>query len=319
MAKISVILCTHNPYENYLRRTVEALRVQTLSHDQWELLIVDNASNSAIETFIDIAWHQNARNLVESRLGKNVALSRGISHSTGDLIVIVDDDNILYPDYLTNALEIYEDYPFLGAFGGSIEGEFEVKPPLSITPYLSGLAVRPTRSDHWSNAKKWSEATPFGAGMCVRREVAELYFERVRNDSLRFALGRNGAVLSAGEDTDMAWTSFSLNKGTGCFARLRVTHLISKDRLTESYIERLYTGFAYADEILAYVYATSSRNYKERALSMVSYWCQYIRASPFDRKIMQARRSGRKAAQEILAKLRPSTERSLLLGDRQPQ
>jgi glycosyltransferase involved in cell wall biosynthesis len=311
MAKISVILCTHNPYENYLRRTVEALRVQTLSHDQWELLIVDNASNPAIETLINITWHQNARILVESRLGKNVALSRGISHSTKDLIVIVDDDNILCPDYLTNALEIYEDYPFLGAFGGSIEGEFEVKPPLSITPYLYGLAVRPIRSDHWSNAKKWSEATPFGAGMCVRREVAELYFERVRNDSLRFALGRHGTNLSAGEDTDMAWTSFSLNKGTGCFARLRVTHLISKDRLTESYIERLYSGFGYADEILAHEYANSSRNYKGRVWNTVSYWCQYIRASPFDRKIMKARRSGRKAAQESLAKMRLSTQHTV--------
>jgi glycosyltransferase involved in cell wall biosynthesis len=305
MAKISAILCTHNPREDYLRRAVEALRAQTLSHDQWELLIVDNASNRGIETLIDITWHQNARILVESKVGKNGALLRGVSHSTGKLIVIVDDDNLLDPDYFANALEIYEDYPFLGAFGGSIEGEFELNPPLSITPYLEGLAVRRTLSDHWSNAKKWSEATPFGAGMCVRREVAELYFERVQSDKIRFTLGRRGASLGAGEDTDMAWTSFSLNKGTGCFARLRLTHLIPKDRLTESYVERLYTGLGYADEILAHEHTNSSENYNDTAWDTVRYWCRYIRASRFGRKIMKARRSGQKKARETLVKMVP--------------
>jgi glycosyltransferase involved in cell wall biosynthesis len=304
--KLSVIICTHNPRPEYLSRALEALRAQTLSFAQWELLILDNASNPAIETLIKITWHQNARILVEPELGKNAALSRGILHSTGALLVIVDDDNVLDPDYLTNAVEIYEDYPFLGAFGGSIEGEFEVDPPLSIMPYMEGLAIRRTVRDHWSNAKKWSEATPFGAGMCVRREVAELYLERVRNDGIRFSLGRKGASLGAGEDTDMAWTSFSLNKGTGCFARLRLTHLISKDRLTESYVERLYTGLAYADEILADEDADSSENYDGTVWNTVRYWRNYIRASPFGRKIMKARRSGQKAARETLVKMRPS-------------
>jgi glycosyltransferase involved in cell wall biosynthesis len=303
MADISVILCTHNPRENYLRRTLEALRAQTLAIKQWELLILDNASNPAIETLIDITGHQNARILLESELGKNAALSRGILHSSGALVIIVDDDNVLDPDYLTNALEIYEDYPFLGAFGGSVEAESEVDPPLSILPYLEGLAIRRIEEDHWSNAKKWSEATPFGAGMCVRREVAELYFERVQSDKIRFTLGRRGASLGAGEDTDMAWTSFSLNKGTGCFARLRLTHLIPKDRLTESYVERLYTGLGYADEILAHEHTNSLENYNDTAWDTVRYWCRYIRASRFGRKILKARRSGQKKARETLVKM----------------
>ena len=308
MVKISAILCTHNPRENYLRRTVEALRAQTLPRDQWELLIVDNASNPAIETLIDIMWHQNARILVEPELGKNIALLRGVTHSSGKLIILVDDDNLLDPDYLTNALEIYEDYPFLGAFGGSTEAEFEVDPPLSIRPYLAALAIRRIVGDHWSNARQWSEATPFGAGMCVRREVAELYVKRVQNDRIRFALGRKGTSLSAGEDTDMAWTSFSLNKGTGCFERLRLTHLISKDRLTESYMERLYTGLAYANEILDQVNANSSKNDNDTVWDTVRYWRHYIKASPFGRRIMKARRSGQKIAHEALVKGVPASE-----------
>ena len=301
--KLSVIICAHNPRPEYLSRALEALQAQTLPLDQWELLIVDNVSNPAIETLINMTWHRNARIFVEPELGKNPALSHGILHSTGALIVIVDDDNLLDPDYLAKAVEIYEDFPFLGAFGGSMEAEFEVDPPLSITPYLEGLAIRRIVRDHWSNAKEWSEATPFGAGMCVRREVAELYLERVRNDRIRFALGPRGTSLGRGEDTDMAWTSLLLNKGTGCFARLRATHLISKDRLTESYIERLYTGFGYADEILAHENANSAKNDNGIVWNTVRYCCHYIRASPFGRKIMKARRSGQKTAQETLVKM----------------
>jgi glycosyltransferase involved in cell wall biosynthesis len=304
--KLTVIICTHNPRPEYLSRTLEALRAQTLPFEQWELLILDNASNPAIEALTNITWHQNARILAEPELGKNAALSRGTLHSTGALIVIVDDDNVLDPDYLANAVEIYEDYPFLGAFGGSIEGEFEVDPPLSLLPYMEGLAIRTTVRDHWSNARKWSEATPFGAGMCVRREVAELYLHRVRSDKIRFALGPKGTTLGRGEDTDMAWTSFSLNKGTGCFARLRATHLISKDRLTESYVERLYTGLAYADEILAHEDGDSSKNYNKTVWNTVRYWFNYIRASPFGRRIMKARRLAQKAARNTIVKMQSS-------------
>jgi glycosyltransferase involved in cell wall biosynthesis len=301
--KLSVIICTHNPRDDYLRRAQEALRSQTLAFTDWEFLLIDNGSRERLASRIDLSWHPGGRHIREEELGLTPARLRGIAEAKGDLLIFVDDDNVLDPDYLTNALAIYEDYPFLGAFGGSIEGEFEVEPPSSITPYLEGLAIRKIIRDHWSNAKKWSEATPFGAGMCVRREVAALYLERIRNDRIRFALDRQGTNLSAGGDVDMAWTSFSLSKGTGCFARLRATHLISKDRLTESYLERLYTGFGYADEILAREHAGSSDNYNETALDTVRYWFRYVRASRFGRKILKARRSGKKKARETLVKM----------------
>ena len=46
MATLSVIICTHNPRLDYLRRTFDALKLQTLDRDQWELLLIDNASDN---------------------------------------------------------------------------------------------------------------------------------------------------------------------------------------------------------------------------------------------------------------------------------
>jgi glycosyltransferase involved in cell wall biosynthesis len=41
---ISVIICTHNPREDYLRQTLAAWRAQTLPTAQGELRLIDNAS-----------------------------------------------------------------------------------------------------------------------------------------------------------------------------------------------------------------------------------------------------------------------------------
>lgn len=309
--KLSVIICTHNPRPAFISRTLEALRGQTLPSTEWDLLIIDNASHPPVANVVNLEWHPNAYQFTEEILGLTPARLLGIRKSRGELIVFVDDDNVLDKDYLANAAKIYDEYPFLGAFGASIEAEFEVDPPLSIRPYLERLAIRPTSRDHWSNAKKWSEATPFGAGMCVRREVAELYAERVQSDSLRFTLGRKGKGLNGGEDIDLAWTSLLLNKGTGCFARLRLRHLIPKDRLTESYIERLQVGSGYTETILEHEHGNAGENADTRAAQgrkgklweMGKYWCNYLWASPFGRRLMKARRTGNKAAREAILEM----------------
>ena len=48
MVHASVIVCTHNPRLIYLRRVLEALRSQTLPLEQWELLLIDNASSELL-------------------------------------------------------------------------------------------------------------------------------------------------------------------------------------------------------------------------------------------------------------------------------
>src|SRR5216684_3043522 len=40
MPSVSVIVCTHNPRSDYLRRVLDALQAQTVPMENWELLIV---------------------------------------------------------------------------------------------------------------------------------------------------------------------------------------------------------------------------------------------------------------------------------------
>ena len=53
--EISVIICTHNPREDYLRRVLKALRAQSLSAEQWELLLIDNASKEPLAAAWDLS------------------------------------------------------------------------------------------------------------------------------------------------------------------------------------------------------------------------------------------------------------------------
>src|SRR5215471_6911608 len=101
MTDVSVIIRSHNPRPDYLRRVLDALRNQDLSRDRWELLLVDNASDFCLARSFDISWHPYARHVVETELGGAAALRCGIRESRSDLLVVVDDDNIVNPDYLS--------------------------------------------------------------------------------------------------------------------------------------------------------------------------------------------------------------------------
>ena len=95
MFAISVIICSHNPRPEYLRRTLEALKAQTLPTKDWELLLVDNASKEPLAGRFDLSWHPNARHVRENELGLTTARLRGIREAHSDLLVFVDDDNVL--------------------------------------------------------------------------------------------------------------------------------------------------------------------------------------------------------------------------------
>src|SRR5688572_6616303 len=96
----TVVICTHNPREDYLRECLNALKEQSLPKSEWELVVVDNCSDKPLAESIDLSWHRYARLIREETLGLTPARLRGIREAAGDLLVFVDDDNILDVDFL---------------------------------------------------------------------------------------------------------------------------------------------------------------------------------------------------------------------------
>lgn len=155
LPRVSVVIPTHNPRMDYLARVIDALRQQTLAKDLWELVIIDNGSREALAVassqssgvsrktnIVDLSWHPNARIVREEQLGLTFARLRGFAEAKGELIVLVDDDNVLAPDYLQTAMRLAQKHPKLGAFGGKCLPEFEVEPPEWLKARGKGLGLR---------------------------------------------------------------------------------------------------------------------------------------------------------------------------------
>ncbi len=247
---LSVIVPCHNPRRDYLGRVLEALKMQSLPLAVWDLVVIDNASDSPLADWVDLAWHPQGRVVREETLGLTPARMRGIAETGGDLLIFVDDDNVLAADYLEQASIIAHGKPFLGAFGGMVKPEYESPPPSWAIPCLGMLGIRDVPASVWSNDINHWASTPIGAGMCVRRDVAVAYLESIGRVPLRKTLDRQGTSLVSGGDMDLAFTGVALGYGMGVFRELRLTHLIPCGRLTSQYLSRLSEAIGYSAVIL---------------------------------------------------------------------
>ena len=240
MISISAIICTHNPRPDYLRRVLDALKAQTLPKDQWELLLIDNASKEPLARSWDLSWHPHARHIREDELGLTPARLRGIAEAEGDLLVFVDDDNVPAPAYLERAAAVPASNSHITVFGaGTLEPEFEEEPAEIIRPWLGMLGIRVVSRPTWTNNVADYFCTPWGAGLCVPRRIAMLYCQIVRELLTSQVLDRHGENLFCGGDDLFSWLSVRSDAGYGIFPELRITHLISAGRVRQDYIVRL--------------------------------------------------------------------------------
>lgn len=302
MVNASLIICTHNPRRHFLDRTLASLRTQELPYDQWELLVIDNASEPPLDSRFDISWHPNGQLVRERELGLAAARRRGISEAVGTLLVFVDDDNILANDYLSEALTISREWPTLGTWGsGSISPEFEQPPPDHLRPYLGDLALRDNNRPNWSNVLSCSEATPAGAGMCVRRGVADEYRRLQQTETIRLT-GRQGTALVGHDDYEIAYVGCSIGLGMGVFPQLKLIHLIPKERVTERYLLRLAEGNQLSKGLLEYKWLNKAPLNPFSSWGILSFVKNVVMTSGFHRRYHLAFIRGRIAARRALAK-----------------
>jgi Glycosyl transferase family 2 len=251
---ISVIICTHDPRPDYLRRVLDALKTQTLPKEQWELLLIDNGSKESLSSSWDLSWHPYARHIREDDLGLTPARLRGLTEADGTLLVFIDDDNVPAPTYLERAAAIHASNSHITVFGaGTLEPEFEKEPALVVLPRLSMLGLRVVSRPTWSNNVADYFCTPWGAGLCVPRPIATLYSQCVRELLTSEVLDRRGEHLFCGGDDLFSWLCAGSNTGFGIFPELQITHLISAGRVRQGYLVRLVRDHTFSHAVLRYM------------------------------------------------------------------
>lgn len=242
---LSVIIPTHNPDAPRLRRTLAGLRAQSLPAAQWELIIVDNASAPALTlSALGDTAPAGTRLVVEPQLGLTHARRRGFSVARGELIVLVDDDNVLAPDYLAQVAALFAAYPAVGAVGGRSIPEFERPPAAWWRPEFDGLIAcrdlgpAPILA---TGRHEYPACAPIGAGMALRRTAAQSWLADPAAGTLP---DRRGAELSSGGDNDIILAVLTAGWAVGYFPGLTLIHLIPAGRVEPAYLARLNRGIA---------------------------------------------------------------------------
>jgi len=246
---LTAVLPTHNPDWERLRRTLEGLRGQTLPPESWELVIVDNASTRFPDaTFFASCAPAKCSIVVEPQLGLTAARRRGFAAARGEVCVLVDDDNVLAPDYLSEALRLFAAHPRVGAMGGKSAPEFAVEPPPWAPEFYDLLALRdlgdapivsqglrPAGADH----PHYPACSPIGAGMAVRRAAIDPWLARAAVSPVS---DRRGGKLTSSGDNDLVFAVLEAGWEVAYFPQLRLTHLIPAARLDRDYLARLNRG-----------------------------------------------------------------------------
>ncbi len=241
--KISVILPTHDPRLDHFTSTLTSLQEQTLATENWELLVIDNASKAPLPTHpvIEGQTSTQCRLIRENKLGLTAARRCGIQHAEGDILIFVDDDNVLDSHYLETALNLMTEQPELGACGGKVIPLFESSPPQWIEEFAPLLACQDFGKEPILSGPfvgNYPKHAPVGAGLVLRTASARSWTE----SNSTCITDRSGAELSSGGDNDIILHILKSGKWIGWFPSLKLDHLIPEARTEPAYLARLNEG-----------------------------------------------------------------------------
>ena len=125
--KISAIICTYNR-DPYLGKAIKSLLEQSLADDEYEIIIVDNASTDKTKEIVE-KYRDKVKYIYEPNQGLSYARNAGYLNSNADIVTYLDDDALASSEWLSSALEAFEKDKNIAAVGGKIEPIWEAEKP----------------------------------------------------------------------------------------------------------------------------------------------------------------------------------------------
>lgn len=239
---LTVGICTYNGAER-IGWVLEALGQQSRRANDWDVVVVDNASTDDTAAVVDNAMQLHlpgrGRRVLESQPGVMFARRRATLEARGELIAYLDDDNIPAPDYVENAIAVMRHYPETGIAGGKVLAQWLGAPtPLGEAAASFALAIR----DRGDVAFAYPEITggPDTAGMVARTALLRAIFSDA--ELAHKITGRKGKSLVSGEDTAIVIRAHQLGYDCRYEPQLVIYHRLPASRSSLDYLLRLYEG-----------------------------------------------------------------------------
>lgn len=244
---LSIVIPTKNRAE-LLRRTLKSIEKQPADQNIFEVIVIDNGSTDDTK---DVAKKyqekiKNYRYIYDARPGLHVGRNRGLLESRGDIIGYLDDDVILFPNWINAVLEAFEDERVM-----YVEG--------SVVPYDMSLLTREFRDRHetrrgsfhyiysiscfWENGISEDDmrvhsappGTFFGANSAYRKSVL-CACKGFHPDGMP-----NYLLMYRGDGENYVTKYLLENKmKVMYYAQASVYHMIDANRVSDTYIHYMY-------------------------------------------------------------------------------
>ncbi|OHX37134.1 hypothetical protein BJL95_20900 [Methylomonas sp. LWB] len=233
---LSVIIPTRNR-ANLLQLALQSLVSQTLSAEQFEILIIDNGSTDATKQISNSFRQQlkNCRYVFDPAPGLHVARHRGLLEARGDILVYADDDIQATPFWLEAIAENFAE-PSVAMVGGNNYPIFMAPLPkwlekLWHQPLFGGQSI-PALSilSLPEGRREFSHFLVWGCNFSIRKQIllaaGGFHPDAMPQELIRFR-----------GDGETHVSQFILNQGLICMfdSRASVHHAVPPERMTIDY------------------------------------------------------------------------------------
>ncbi len=235
MKKISIVIATYNRWESLLV-TLRSVTAQTLPADQWECIVVNNNSTdqtqSQAEAFAASHSALNIKVVFEARQGLSWARNCGIEHSEGEIIAIIDDDEIINEEFASAYINLFDTHPNATSAGGRIIPKYVTERPTWMSHYTELPIANPL--DLGNKVRQFPKGRiPGGGNMAIRHSALKKY------GVFDVELGRTGKKLIGGEESDLFERLASNGEECWYSPDAIMWHIIPPEKLTLDYFDRL--------------------------------------------------------------------------------
>ena len=239
----SIIICSYNG-ANKIKEAVKYLKCLEVNGFDFEIIIVDN--NSTDDTYVTAqalsVEHSEIKILVvkEQKSGKPNAMFTGFNMASYKYLLVCDDDNWLYENYLTVAFQLLDQNDRIGILGG--RGVIEAKQELPVWFPLLENAWAIGRQALMSGEVLGRPSAVWGAGMVIRKDAWNALLSK---GLTTFLTGRKMKSLAmAGEDTELCILVKALGYKIYFEESMIYLHDIPNERLTWKNLLNLWEGFS---------------------------------------------------------------------------
>src|SRR6478735_5587539 len=109
MKKISVIISTFNRQEK-VSETIRCFSEQTLAVEDYEIIVVDNGSKTAVVLPENLRQKDVRLIRFETNQERSKSRNTGVEAASGKFLAFSDDDMIVQPDFLVHHLAAHDEW-----------------------------------------------------------------------------------------------------------------------------------------------------------------------------------------------------------------